>query len=229
VTRRLPPEVLATVVDGEGCILLPDPEGPGRAEGLARAAAEATLALGPTVTPTAAAESWSLALALSRAAASGVIVPAVGSSARSTAGKPDATGASSAGGATAASRSGAAGRKRVAANGGRPEAPLRVDDNLAALLLFESRDLAGRIATRRLAAFAELTPRARERMRETALALLRHDGNAVAMAAAMHVHPQTARYRIARLRELLGDQLDDPDARFELQLALRADALGTPV
>jgi DNA-binding PucR family transcriptional regulator len=63
-------------------------------------------------------------------------------------------------------------------------------------------------------------------MRETALALLRHDGNAVAMAAAMQVHPQTARYRIARLRELLGDQLDDPDARFELQLALRAEAPG---
>ncbi len=66
-------------------------------------------------------------------------------------------------------------------------------------------------------------------MRETALAHLRHDGNAVAMAAAMHVHPQTARYRIARLRELLGDQLDDPDARFELQLALRAEALGARV
>ena len=191
VTRRLPQEALATVVDGEGCLLLPDPEGPGRAEALVRAAAEGTIALGPTVTPTAAAESWRLALALSRAAASGVISTVVG-------------------------------------KGGRPEDPLRVDDHLAALLLFESRDLAGRIATRRLAAFAELTPRARERMRETALALLRHDGNAVAMAAAMHVHPQTARYRIARLRELLGDQLDDPDARFELQLALRADALSTP-
>jgi hypothetical protein len=216
VTRRLPPEVLATVVDGEGCILLPDPDGPGRAEGLARAAAEATLALGPTVTPTAAAESWSLALALSRAAASGTIVPAVGDSASSTGAKSGSAGASSAGDA-------------AATGAGRPEAPLRVDDNLAALLLFESRDLAGRIATRRLAAFAELTPRARERMRETALALLRHDGNAVAMAAAMHVHPQTARYRIARLRELLGDQLDDPDTRFELQLALRAEALGTPL
>jgi DNA-binding PucR family transcriptional regulator len=44
------------------------------------------------------------------------------------------------------------------------------------------------------------------------------------MAAEMHVHPQTARYRVARLRELLGDQLDDPDARFELELALRANA-----
>src|SRR6185437_3766350 len=183
-----------------------------------RAAAEGTIALGPTVTPTSAAESWALALSLLRAAAAGAL--------------PDPTTASAGGsGATAATgssrkRAGAAARKRAAGNGGRPEAPLRVDDNLASLLLFESRDLAGRIAARRLAAFAELTPRARERMRETALALLRHDGNAVAMATAMHVHPQTARYRIARLRELLGDQLDDPDARFELQLALRAEALG---
>jgi hypothetical protein len=29
------------------------------------------------------------------------------------------------------------------------------------------------------------------------------------------------RYRLARLRELLGDDLDDPDARFELEIALR--------
>src|SRR5262249_19854741 len=100
------------------------------------------------------------------------------------------------------------------------------DDNLADLLLFESRDLAARIAARRLAPLAELTPKARGRMRETALAHLRHDRNAVAMATEMHVHPQTARYRIARLRELVGDQPDDPDARFELQLALRAEPLG---
>jgi PucR C-terminal helix-turn-helix domain len=173
VARRLPPEALTTVIDGEGCVLLPDPDAPGRAEALARAAAEARVALGPTVTPTAAAESWALALSLLRAGVEGGPL-------------------------------------------------LRVDDHLAALLLFESRDLAGRIAARRLAPLADLTPKARARMRETALAHLRHDGNAVAMAAEMHVHPQTARYRIARLRELLGDELDDPDVRFELQLALRA-------
>lgn len=63
--------------------------------------------------------------------------------------------------------------------------------------------------------------KARERMRETALAHVRHGGNSVAMAADLHVHAQTARYRVARLRELLGDQLDDPDARFELEIALR--------
>jgi hypothetical protein len=179
VARRLPPEALTTVVDGEGCVLLPDPEGPGRAEALARAAVEARVALGPTVTPTATAESWALALSLIRSGIDGAPL-------------------------------------------------LKVDDHLADLLLFESRDLAGRIATRRLAPLGDLTPKARARMRETALAHLRHDGNAVAMAAEMHVHPQTARYRIARLRELLGDQLDDPDARFEMELALRAEAFGVP-
>jgi PucR C-terminal helix-turn-helix domain len=203
VARRLPPEVLATVVDGEGCLLLPDPEGPGRAEALARAAAETTVALGPNTVPGSAAESWRLALALMHAAGAGAVAGPV-------AGR---------GGRGEDSRS----RPRRAGS------LLRVDENLAALLLYESRDLAGRIAARRLAALDELTPKARARMRETALAHLRHDGNAVAMAAAMHVHPQTARYRIARLRELLGDQLDDPDARFELQLALRAAALGEPV
>jgi DNA-binding PucR family transcriptional regulator len=50
---------------------------------------------------------------------------------------------------------------------------------------------------------------------------VRHRGNSVEMAAALHVHPQTVRYRVARLRELLGRELDDPDARFELEIALR--------
>jgi DNA-binding PucR family transcriptional regulator len=46
----------------------------------------------------------------------------------------------------------------------------------------------------------------------------------VAVAESLGVHPQTARYRIARLRELLGGQLDDPDGRFELEAALRVQA-----
>jgi hypothetical protein len=210
VARRLPPEALTTVVDGEGCVLLPDPEGPGRAEALARAAAEARIALGPTVGPTAASESWALALALLRADAAGAVAEPTAAPDRS----------ASVRGLRGAASGRSAPRRRDDA------APLRVDDHLTALLLFESRDLAGRIAARRLAPLADLTPKARGRMRETALAHLRHDGNAVAMAAEMHVHPQTARYRIARLRELLGDQLDDPDARFELELALRAEPLG---
>lgn len=98
---------------------------------------------------------------------------------------------------------------------------LEAEDHLADLLLLGGRDLAARIAVRRLEPFESLTPNARERMRETALAFVRRRGNSVEMAAELHVHPQTARYRLARLRALLGDDLDDPDARFELEIALR--------
>ena len=59
-------------------------------------------------------------------------------------------------------------------------------------------------------------------MRETLRAYLDHRGNAAAMAEDLHLHPQTVRYRLRRLRELLGDELDDPQARFELDLALRS-------
>jgi DNA-binding PucR family transcriptional regulator len=100
--------------------------------------------------------------------------------------------------------------------------PILVDDHLADLLIFESGALADRLARSRLAPLAELTPAGRARMEETALAFVQHGGNAAAMARALHLHPQTIRYRLARLRDLLGDQLDDPDARFELELALRA-------
>jgi hypothetical protein len=102
------------------------------------------------------------------------------------------------------------------------EGLVRSDDHLARLLLRQERALLDRISARRLSSFEDLTPRARERMEETALAYVQQQGNAAAMARALHVHPQTARYRLGRLRELLGDSLDDPDARFELEAVLRA-------
>ncbi len=69
------------------------------------------------------------------------------------------------------------------------------------------------------------TELSRERLRSTLDAWLRHRGRTEAVAKALHVHPQTVRYRLARLRELFGQQLEDPDARFELELALRARRL----
>jgi hypothetical protein len=104
---------------------------------------------------------------------------------------------------------------------------IRAEDHLAELLIFEGSALAERLAERRLAPLAELTPAGRARMEETALAFVQHGGNAAAMARALHLHPQTVRYRLTRLRELLGDALDDPDARFELELALRSRAAGS--
>ncbi|MDQ5832802.1 MAG: helix-turn-helix domain-containing protein, partial [Actinomycetota bacterium] len=102
---------------------------------------------------------------------------------------------------------------------------VRVDEVLPQLLLFDNRELVERIGARRLAALDELTPKARRRMEQTALTYVQHGGNAAAMARALGLHAQTARHRLTRLRELLGEQLDDPDARFELELALRARTL----
>ena len=101
---------------------------------------------------------------------------------------------------------------------------IRAEDSLVETLLFDNPATVELLGSRRLSPLDGLTPKARARMHETALAYVQHHGNAAAMARAMHVHPQTARYRLARLRELLGDSLEDPDARFELELALRASA-----
>ncbi|HTW12992.1 MAG TPA: helix-turn-helix domain-containing protein, partial [Solirubrobacteraceae bacterium] len=56
---------------------------------------------------------------------------------------------------------------------------------------------------------------------ETLAAWLAEQGRLGAVAQRLKIHPQTARYRLARLRELFGDQLDDADGRFWLELALR--------
>jgi PucR C-terminal helix-turn-helix domain len=100
--------------------------------------------------------------------------------------------------------------------------PILAEKHLAELMIFESGTLADRLAESRLAPLTELTPAGRARMEETALAFVQHGGNAAAMARALHLHPQTIRYRLTRLRDLFGDQLEDPDARFELELALRS-------
>jgi hypothetical protein len=105
------------------------------------------------------------------------------------------------------------------------DVPLRVDDHLTLLALDAARDPLHALADRRLAGLEGRTAAARARLEETLLAWLEQQGSAPAVARQLHVHPQTVRYRLARLREALGDQLDDPQARFELQLVLRAKAL----
>jgi PucR-like helix-turn-helix protein len=177
IGRRLPADALITGFEELGCALVPDPDGPGRADDIARAVEARLGALGPACSPGEARGSWQLAKAALRAAEAGAVLA---------------------------------------------DGLLRAEDHLTDLLLLEGGGLVARIASRRLAPFDSLTENARARMSETALAFVRQRGNSVEMAAELHVHPQTARYRVARLRELLGDQLDDPDARFELEIALRA-------
>lgn len=76
----------------------------------------------------------------------------------------------------------------------------------------------------RLAALAALSDTERERLTATLAAWLAHQRHTPRIAAELHVHPQTVRYRVAKLHELLGDRLDTADGRFELELALRAGA-----
>jgi hypothetical protein len=95
-------------------------------------------------------------------------------------------------------------------------------DHPVALLVNADRRLARDIAVAALAPLDGETPASRERLTETLSAWLRERGRTEAVAAALHVHPQTVRYRMGRLRELYGARLDDPDARFELELALRS-------
>jgi len=96
------------------------------------------------------------------------------------------------------------------------------EDHSLALLLHADRRLARDLTAGVLAPLEQETPGSRARLVVTLLEWLRHEGRTERAAEALHVHPQTVRYRLGRLRDLLGDRLDDPEARFELELALRA-------
>jgi hypothetical protein len=116
---------------------------------------------------------------------------------------------------------------RLQQAGALPGGLLHASERLGVLALTADPAVLEELAQRRLAALREETPTSRERLERTLLAWLRHQGAVVAAAAELHVHAQTVRYRLARLRELLGDDLDQPDARFELELALRHRALAS--
>ncbi|QZY46470.1 MULTISPECIES: PucR family transcriptional regulator [Mycolicibacterium] len=57
---------------------------------------------------------------------------------------------------------------------------------------------------------------------ETLQAYLDGFGDIAAIAARLHVHPNTVRYRIRRVEKLLSTSLEDPDSRLVLALGLRA-------
>ena len=108
-------------------------------------------------------------------------------------------------------------RARNLADGG----PVFADERLPDLLVSADEELAMHLADRALAPLADDRS---GRLTETLRAWLDAHGHHPTVAAALHIHPQTVRYRLARLRERFGDALDDPDERLALQLALRARA-----
>jgi len=105
------------------------------------------------------------------------------------------------------------------------DALVAAEEHLDALLVHASPELGAELAARMLAPLAGERPAARERLTATLRAWVDDPGQPQRMAARLGVHPQTVRYRLRRLRDLLPPgALDDPDTRFRLALALRAGA-----
>ena len=104
------------------------------------------------------------------------------------------------------------------------EEPLWVCQHLTRLLLHSDRALVEDLATQRLAPLEHLRPAQQQRLVSTLLSWLKHHGQRAAMAAELEIHEQTVGYRVNQLREVFGEALHDPQARFELELLLRARA-----
>jgi len=98
---------------------------------------------------------------------------------------------------------------------------IRADEHLLALLLAAEPELAADLCEHALAPLHTLPAGAGSRGEQTLRAWLDAHGDVSAAAAALHVHPQTVRYRLAALRETFGEALDDPAARLELAIALQ--------
>ncbi|MFI6503990.1 PucR family transcriptional regulator [Nonomuraea typhae] len=101
----------------------------------------------------------------------------------------------------------------------------RACDVEAEALILELRDLAASSKRGPFGAYARLLAYDDNRdstfMVETLRAWLDAHGDVMAASAATHVHQNTFRYRLKRMSEIGEFSLDDPAARFALQLQLR--------
>jgi hypothetical protein len=178
----LPLEALPGPSDLRSCALLPDPDAPGRFEGLQAAARSRGVpaTIGPTVPARDARTSLNQARAAHRLLERGVLTA---------------------------------------------NPVLRADRHTLALLLTADPRLTDRLIAERLAPLDLLRDGSRERHERTLRAWLDHQGRLTAVAAHLSIHAKTVKYRMDRIRELFGPQLDDPAARFEIHLALRAREL----
>ncbi len=205
LARRLGEGALGAEAFGASVVFVPDAGAPGLRRRLEVTVGDRLVALGPTVPWTHSSRSARRAMATHRLAARGRLAgvePTGEPAARGRlagvepAGEPDPGGA----------------------RGGLVVA----EEHLAGLLVAADPDLAADLVASRLAPLDHLPDGPRARLTETLAAWLDRPGQVQAVAAALDVHPQTVRYRVRQLRDLFGTRLDDPEARFELALALRA-------
>jgi len=98
------------------------------------------------------------------------------------------------------------------------------DDHLLTLWLSDNR-LLRQLARQQFAALADLSERQQRRLTDTLGVWLETGGKAAEVAERLKVHPQTVRYRMRILERVLGGRLHDPDARFAMEVVLRAQRL----
>ncbi|NKZ09150.1 helix-turn-helix domain-containing protein [Actinomadura latina] len=96
------------------------------------------------------------------------------------------------------------------------------EENLVPLWLLSDTALVDQLTRRRLAVLDGMTPGQQDRLTETLRTWLVTRGTAAEIAALLHIHPQTVRYRMRKIEQTLGDELADPEARFGIEVALRA-------
>jgi sugar diacid utilization regulator len=102
----------------------------------------------------------------------------------------------------------------------RPDAVVyRHDEVIPYLVLAQNPVLADRFVRDSLGPLLDTATRGREQLLETLDAYLA-GGSIKSAAAALKLHRHTVLYRLERLRELLGPDLDVPSVRLRLQLAL---------
>jgi hypothetical protein len=98
--------------------------------------------------------------------------------------------------------------------------PVFVADHYDTIMVVRDPWLLEHLRAQALAPLAAVTPVVRRRLEETLGAWLTAMGNQQATAKALHVHPQTVRYRLGQLRTLFGPSLDEPDNQRRLMLAV---------
>ena len=98
--------------------------------------------------------------------------------------------------------------------------PIDSEDHLADLVLTADPEALADLRARVLGPLSELPPATRERLVATLRSWLLNQGRREHVAAELHVHAQTVRYRMGQLREIYGDRLNDPRTVRDLVVAL---------
>lgn len=106
-----------------------------------------------------------------------------------------------------------------------PHHPVFVDDDLLVLSCTADPMVVNALRRKHFVELDQLAPEVRSMLVTTLHAWLRHWGHRPAIAADLHVHPQTVSGRLHRLRDLLADDLEDPTTRSELLVLLTAEGV----